>query len=150
MKGKLKAPPDMPHETKQELFYAGGYIAFKHLEHRGNVLEFDEDLTSYLDILDRGNLSYPSPELFQLTLFAYAFFEKSKERMCINRFLTILKVFPDYFDFNINLETKPLRRLANILFKRLSLFTNEVLKENTAVNCKCKKINKLSSKSNKN
>ena len=29
--------------------------------------------------------------------------------------------------------------IANILFKRLSLFTNEVLKENTAVNCKLKK-----------
>ena len=96
MKGMIKAPPDMPTVAKQVLFYAGGYIAFKYPEVRGNVLDFDEDLTSYLDILYRGNLSYPSPELFQLSLFAYAFFEKSKKRKCINRFLTILKAFPDF------------------------------------------------------
>ena len=99
MKGMIKAPPDMPTVAKQVLFYAGGYIAFKYPEVRGNVLDFDEDLTSYRDILYRGNLSYPSPELFQLSLFAYAFFEKSKKRKCINRFLTILKAFQDFFKF---------------------------------------------------
>ena len=50
MKGMIKAPPDMPTVAKQVLFYAGGYIAFKYPEVRGNVLDFDEDLTSDLDI----------------------------------------------------------------------------------------------------
>ena len=145
LKDLLKQPPDVPMDTKQVLFYAGGYIAFKHPELRGDILDFSEDLTAYLDTLDRGNLSYPSPELFEFFVYSFAYFERSKEGMCVNRYLTILKVFPNFFDFDIALETKPLRRIANILFKRFALFSNEVFQSNKVADCTCKKVNKVSS-----
>ena len=118
---------DIDHDTTLSLFYAAGYVAFKHDHLRGKPEHFEEGITDYLEALNRGSLQYPSPGLYDITLLAYLFVTRSPEPMCRNRLLSVLETFPDDFQLDIEFEIVPMRRLANILMKNSCLLANSAI-----------------------
>jgi len=102
------------HDEKLTLFYIGGYIAFKHHELRGEASDYRDEVSSYLEALNRSELRYPCVTFFDFILSAYIFFRVSKETM--GR-ADILKLFLKLFDLDITIGDQPLRRLCNIFFK---------------------------------
>ena len=63
-------------DEKLSLFYIAGYVASKHEEVCGSDEVFEE-VKEFLDILDRGNLSYPTVPFYDFVLLAYVFFSKT-------------------------------------------------------------------------
>ena len=116
-------------EEKLVLFYLGGYIASKHPSLCGDKTDphFDE-VKSYVDVLDRDGLHYPSAGLFELILLAFVFFTKSPNKLCRNRLVDLLLDFPGTFNIDITIEKPALVRLSNILFKRFAQLNKGISK----------------------
>ena len=134
---------EIDNDTKLSLFYIGGYIAYKHEELRGEARQFDENITSYLETLNRGSLHYPTPGLFDILLITYLFITRSNTPMCRNRLLEILEVVPDFFGLDLHFDVIPMRRVANIFLKRFCLQSNSGPSDNELE----RKLYKLASKS---
>ena len=133
-------------DERMSLFYIGGYIASKHKH-----LQLSEDApldlsrqTLFTTSLDRGGLSYPCQELFQLLLHIFIFFTRSKERSCRKRLTNIFMDFPALFHINIDITSVVLSRAVNILMKRHCSNLQE--DDTNASQAKRRKVAKLSSK----
>ena len=74
----LKKPPEIERDSKLTLFYISGYLAFKHKEHRGEVDQFQSDVSEFFDALDRGSLQYLTPQLFNFVQYSFHFFSETK------------------------------------------------------------------------
>ena len=114
------------HDDSLNLFYMAGYVAFRHIELRGNRGDFDSDSTSFLDEMDRGKLSYPNEALFNFIKLAFLFFTNT-EKLCRRRFMFILSEFPSFFLLDIFLHSEPLSRIANLFFKRFSKNIGQII-----------------------
>ena len=110
------------NDDDMNLFYAAGYIAFKHKNLRGRYNEYEDldESSAFLTEMDRGKLSYPSEELFLFLRLAFLFFTKSKDKLCRRKLVYIMQELPSFFMLDIFVSEKPLSRIANILFKRFS------------------------------
>ena len=108
-------------DEKLSLFYIAGYVASKHEEVCGSDEEGTfEEVKEFLDILDRGKLSYPTVPFFDFVLLAYVFFSKTPDRLCRTRFVNIIRKFPENFHVDIFFITdEPLQRLSNVFFNSL-------------------------------
>ena len=107
-------------DEKMSLFYISGYVASKHPNLAGAEDDFPEEAKRFLSEIDRGGLTYPSVELFDFACLACLFFKSSDQVMCRKRLIFVLKKIPEIFNLDISLDDKPLRRFANIFFKRFS------------------------------
>ena len=63
------------NDDDMNLFYAAGYIAFKHKNLRGRYSDYEalDESSAFLTEMDRGKLSYPSEELFFFKTCVFVF-----------------------------------------------------------------------------
>ena len=120
--------PSISPDDKMGLFYVAGFLAFKNPDLAGSRdYSADDVCRHFLDDMNRGKLSYPREELFQMVLYGFLFFTHTKETLCRTRFVQILEGFPSHFSIDIFLKKDTLRRLANILFKKFCLNTADLI-----------------------
>ena len=71
------------------------------------------------EIEDGQGLSCPSQAFLEFMLFAFCFFDKTKEVMCRVRLVSVLSKFSSNFHLDIFVPLKALQCVANILLKKL-------------------------------
>ena len=103
----------------QNLFYIGGFLAFKQEDLRGEAEDWEDEqhFTAFLKSLDRGSLQYPSPKLFLYTVLCYLFFKNSEYISCRNRLVAIFENISTFFYLNLAISKPVNVSLVNILLK---------------------------------
>ena len=75
-------------EKRSSLYYISGYVTFK--ENLGIQVEESETLprnSEFLQLVSRGKLAHPPPELYDLSLYYYSFFKARTPKCCNKIFL---------------------------------------------------------------
>ena len=83
-----KESSNLNDEERSSLYYISGYVAFK--ENLGIQVEESETLprnSEFLQLVSRGKLAHPPPELYDLSLYYYSFFKARTPKCCNKIFL---------------------------------------------------------------
>ena len=76
----------------------------------------------YMRNMDRGGLKVPNDKCCQWTVFCYIMFETLKDSRCRKSLSKIFHLVSETYDFGMT--EKQVRRLCNIFFKNISLFSS--------------------------
>ena len=68
-------------------------------------------------MVSRGRLRHPPPELFDLSLYMYSFFENRKKKCCSRVFVEAFKYIYDSTEYEFKNIDKFIRRFSNCFFK---------------------------------
>ena len=86
-------------EERSTLYNISGHVAFK--EKIGiNMVENIRE-SEFLQLISRGKLAHPPPELFDFSLYFYSFFKSRKSKCCDKIFLQAYKLIYNYHFNNI-------------------------------------------------
>ena len=94
---------DSSHLNEEErsiLYYTSGYVAFK--EKIGINMVANSRESEFLQLVSRGKLARPPPELFDLSLYFYSFFKSRKSKCCDKIFLQAYKVIYESSNYHFN------------------------------------------------
>ena len=83
---------DLSDSERASVYYISGYVAFKEqipatTDSRTNKPAGCE----FIDLVSRGRLKYPPPELYDLGLYMLAFFKNRNQKCCCKIFLQAFK-----------------------------------------------------------
>ena len=111
----------LDEDERAKLFHIAGYVTFK--ERKGSDKESLQELpcgtkdSEFTELVSRGKLSFPSRDIFNLSLYCFAYFKSLPRKNCATK---LLKAFHEIYESslleidNINSVT---RRFANTFFK---------------------------------
>ena len=94
-------------QVHMSLVYISGYVCRTESEEDGDSKLFYEKYGTYMRNMDRGGLKVPNDRCCQWTVFCYIMFETLKDSTCRK-----------------SLSKKQVRRLCNIFFKNICLFSS--------------------------
>ena len=126
----FESSSSIPDSEKSSLFHISGYIAFKE---QSPSTTLDNELieirqsSEFTKLVSRGKLSYPSEDLFDLSLYLYAYYKAIPDKKCVNKLLTAFEKIYEYTGYYIENHQSVLRRFANCFGKAMvNKLTDEV------------------------
>ena len=106
-------------EEGSTLYSISGYVAYKGGLGVTPVEVNDSSVSEFLTNVSRGKLSYPPSDLYDFSLYCYAFFKVKCERKncCSKIFLQAYKLIYESTDYNFENIDSIVRRFSNSFFK---------------------------------
>ena len=81
-------------------------------------------------MVSRGNLDYPSEELFDLSLYLYSYYKSKDDKSCINKILVAFKEILSFTRYEIPNSNSVLRRFVNCFSKAFTSKITDAQKTN--------------------
>lgn len=132
---------NLNEEERSSLYYISGYVAFK--ENIGiRVVDKPVAESEFLQLVSRGKLSHPPEDLFDLSMYYYAFFKSRNKKCCNNIFLQAYELIYEYTNYEFeNIQTIN-RRFCNSFFKAfVKMESDKITKEKNQKQLKKRKLN---------
>lgn len=122
---------------RSSLYYICGYIAHKEgcMILSKNMVTSEKE-SEFVSMVSRGNLDYPTEELFDLSLYLYSFYKLSNDKNCINKMLVAFQRILDFTQYEVKNSDSVLRRFANCFFKSFSNMITDTVKSKDTRNIK--------------
>ena len=119
------------------LYYIAGYVAHKEKSNmRSGDIPTNKD-SEFTIMVSRGKLDHPNEQLFDLTLYLYAYYDLVSDKRCSTRLLVAFEHIYDYTNYQIKNHISVLRRLTNCFGKASAKQASEIrIKENKQRNIK--------------
>lgn len=92
----------LDEDERAKLFYISGYVTFKEL--RGmtkNSMEeqpYNTKDSEFTQLVSRGKLSFPSRDIFSLSLYYFAYFKSLREKNCATK---LIKAFHEIYESSL-------------------------------------------------
>ena len=113
---------ELNDEERASVYYICGYVTFKE---RIDSADDDEsnrsqDGSEFTDLVSRGKLKHPTPELYDLALYMYTFFKNRKQKCCSKVFIQAFNEIYEAYGYHIDHIDRIIRRFCNTFFKGFS------------------------------
>ena len=111
---------DLSDSERASVYYISGYVAFKE-----QIPVTSDSITSkpaeceFIDLVSRGKLKYPPPELYDLGLYMFAFFKNRNQKCCSKVFLQSFKEIYELSGHQFTDIDSIIKRFSNCFFKGL-------------------------------
>ena len=132
---------DLNDEERSSVYYISGYITFK--EDMPSVTDFESIEcavgSEFIDLVSRGKLKHPLPELFDLGQYMYAFFKNKKQKCCSKLFVEAYRHIYEVCGYEFGNISGIIRRFNNTFFKGFAKKETDNIKKDNTLNIKKKR-----------
>ena len=129
---------DLNDEERSSVYYISGYITFK--EDMPSVTDIESIEcavgSEFTDLVSRGKLKHPLPELFDLGQYMYAFFKNRKQKCCSKVFLEAYRHIYEVCGYEFENISGIIRRFNNTFFKGFAKKETDNIKKDNTLNMK--------------
>jgi len=129
---------DLNDEERSSVYYISGYITFK--EDMPSVTDIEliecEVGSEFTDLVSRGKLKHPLPELFDLGQYMYAFFKNRKQKCCSKVFLEAYRHIYEVCGYEFENISGIILRFNNTFFKGFAKKETDNIKKDNTLNMK--------------
>lgn len=135
-------------EENATLYYISGYVAFKLGANKANE-PTEQPASEFTDLVSRGKLSHPVPEMFYFSKIAYKVFLDLQglpaKLTCAKRLKNLLQLLLSSLPIDLEMDQGVCQILSNVFFQGLVAKASSNLINNPVTSALCeRKLNKLS------
>ena len=114
---------------RSSLYYICGYVAHKE---NGMIMDpivaENNSASEFTKMVSRGRLSFPTEELFDLSLYLYGYYKSVEDIKCTTRLINAFDRISDFTKYQLPNQKSVLQRFANCFGKAFAMKISDSIK----------------------